>query len=141
MEKRNTGTTQKRPADCQVSFVMGDMAMTKQQERQLRQWVAEGKEQRFYTMAAWKHAREATLRLDRYECQKCKARGRYTKAVLVHHVKHLKDQPELALSLYDPETGKRQLISLCKRCHEEEHPDSQTPFACRNEPVTQERWD
>ena len=44
-------------------------------------------------------------------------------------------------SLYDPDTGERQLISVCKRCHEQLHPESQKQYRPANKPVTEERWD
>lgn len=107
----------------------------------LRQLISDGREGVWYNGAAWEHMRQAVLKMDRYECQRCKARGRYHKAEIVHHVKHLKDRPDLALSLYDPDTGERQLVSVCKRCHEELHPESQRQYRVREAPVTIERWD
>ena len=95
----------------------------------------------FYRSPAWKSLRLQVLKLDHYECQLCKQRGRYRKAVIVHHVKRLKDRPDLALSIYDPDTKERQLISVCKACHEREHPESQRQYAPKAEPVTKERWD
>lgn len=79
---------------------------------------------------------------DRNECQLCKQHGRYRPGEIVHHVKHLKERPELALTIYDPETGERQLITVCKRCHEEQHPEALTVrnTVGRSE-ITDERWD
>lgn len=71
----------------------------------------------------------------------CKARGRYRRGSIVHHVKHLRDRPDLALSIWDPETGERQLLTVCKWCHEAEHPEALTPQRPKKEPVTQERWE
>lgn len=107
----------------------------------LRQLISDGREGVWYNGAAWEHMRRAVLKMDHYECQRCKARGRYHKAEIVHHVKHLKDRPDLALSLYDPDTGERQLVSVCKQCHEELHPESQRQYRMREAPVTIERWD
>lgn len=101
----------------------------------------ERRENVWYNSATWGAMRATVLRLDHYECQRCKARGRYRRAEIVHHVKHLKDRPDLALSLYDPDTGERQLMSVCKRCHEELHPESQRQFAPKKLPITAERWD
>lgn len=86
-------------------------------------------------------ARIGILRMDLGECQLCKARGRYRKAALVHHVQHLKDRPDLALSAFDPDTGRRQLVSLCRSCHEEQHPERMRRTAPKPEPLTEERWD
>lgn len=111
------------------------------QLEQLKSLLESGKENIWYNSAAWKTMRALVLKHDRYECQPCKARGRYRRAKIVHHVKHLKDRPDLALSLYDPDTGERQLVSVCKQCHEVLHPESQRQFAPKTKPVTQERWD
>lgn len=70
----------------------------------------------FYLSKTWEITRSVVLRRDHYECQKCKDKGKVTKATCVHHIKHLKDYPELALTLEN-------LISLCDACHNEEHPE------------------
>ena len=62
-------------------------------------------------------------------------------ARIVHHVKHLRKRPDLALSIWDTDTGERQLISVCKQCHEELHPESQRQYRRFYAPVTVERWD
>lgn len=76
--------------------------------------------------------------MDHYECQHCKAAGRYRRAEIVHHVKHLRDRPDLALSIWDGD--ERQLVSVCKPCHEAEHPESLRKWETV-QPVTTERWD
>lgn len=116
-------------------------------QRRLKQLVlliASGREDEFYSWPEWRGPegqRAAVLKLDRYECQHCKAKGRYRKGYIVHHVKHLRDRPDLALSVWDEDTGERQLVTLCKPCHEEEHPESLRPLQSISEPVTAERWD
>lgn len=111
---------------------------------QLQTLISAGREDLFYWWPEWSGAqglRGDVLRLDMNECQLCKARGRYSKATIVHHVKHLRDRPDLALSLFDPDTGERQLISVCKTCHEREHPESLRQQAPKKPPLTPERWD
>ena len=108
---------------------------------QLRKLIASGQEAQFYSWTEWLALRPDVLRLDQGECQRCKQRGRQRAARIVHHVKHLRDRPDLALSIYDPDTGERQLICVCKRCHEELHPESLRPFRRTHAPVTEERWD
>lgn len=115
------------------------MAISQIMLKQLIALIASGQEYRFYSWSCWQHTREEVLKLDHYECKRCKANGRYRRAVLVHHVKHLKDRPDLALSIWDGE--ERQLISVCKRCHEELHPESQRQHTTMAKPVTEERWD
>ena len=108
----------------------------------LKELVEAGTSDLFYSWKAWKRLREAVLKLDRYECQRCKnEKKRYRKATIVHHVKHLTDRPDLALSVWDQDTGERQLVSVCKQCHEELHPEAQRQFQPVHVPITQERWD
>ncbi len=59
----------------------------------------------------------------------------------MHHVKHLQERPDLALSIFDPDTGERQLLTVCKECHEAEHPDVLRHSSSKTQPVTLERWD
>lgn len=107
----------------------------------VRALVDSGDEHLFYCSSSWQRARAKALRRDHNECRLCAARGRVEAATMVHHVKHLKDRPDLALALDDPETGEAQLISLCKACHEEQHPERMRTMAKPAEPVTAERWD
>lgn len=84
---------------------------------------------RFYWSARWKRKRDEILRRDHYECQACRKRieaaakegttlhgydARIHRAVCVHHIKELKDFPDLAL---DDDN----LVSLCHRCHDRIH--------------------
>ena len=108
---------------------------------QLRALIQAGEEEKFYSWGEWRRLRPEIVRLDHGECQECKRRGRFRPGTIVHHVKHLRDRPDLALSVWDPDTGERQLELVCKRCHELEHPESQRQFAPKAPPVTEERWD
>ena len=111
--------------------------------RQLVTLISQGKEAQFYDWPEWDKVRDAALKLDRGECFLCRTRRkRYRKAALVHHVKHLKDRPDLALSLFDPDTGERQLVSVCRACHEDEHPERRwRKIMAARAPLTTERWD
>lgn len=115
--------------------------MTQQQLARLTQLIAAGNVDAFYHWTAWERLRDSVLALDHYECQMCKARGRYSRAVVVHHVKHLRDRPDLALSIWDGHT--RQLVSLCKACHELCHPEriQRWRYGPRKAQLTPERWD
>lgn len=96
---------------------------------------------RFYLWSQWIRIRNKVLAIDHYECQRCKERGRYKKAVLVHHINHVKNRPDLALELYyQDEHGKtrRNLISLCHDCHEMEH--GYRIKGKRKKMLTEERW-
>lgn len=109
--------------------------------RQLQAMLASGTSNGFYDWPEWERTRSDVLAMDLGECQQCKSRHRYRRAVLVHHVKHLKDRPDLALSVFDPDTGARQLVSLCRSCHEEQHPERMRKAYSPRKPVTPERWD
>lgn len=118
----------------------GHEMISKTRLNRLLNLIKSGNEHEFYTWTEWQKIRLSVLQIDHYECQVCKEkRRRYKRAVIVHHIKHLKDRPDLALSIWDGD--ERQLISVCKRCHEELHPESQRRFVPRNEPITKERWD
>lgn len=64
----------------------------------------------FYNSALWEHMRQEVLKEQHYECQICKAKGIYTEAVTVHHIKYLRQHPELALT-------KSNLMAVCDECH------------------------
>lgn len=104
-------------------------------------YLNQDKADHFYGWQVWKDVRRQVLHMDHYECQICKAKGRYRRATLVHHVKHLKDRPDLALAIWDGE--ERQLISVCKHCHEALHPEQLKEYrkSSGNPPLTEERWD
>lgn len=108
--------------------------------RQLVSLLAAGNEAAFYSWPEWLRLRREVLRLDHNECSICKAKGRYRRAVIVHHVKHLRERPDLALSIWDGE--ERQLISVCKQCHEDCHPEAfMQNSRIKMQPITEERWD
>ena len=99
---------------------------------------------KFYTSWAWLQKRAKILEFDHGECTECRKRGRYTRAEIVHHVKHLEDFPEFALS--DTYTGadgieRRQLVSVCRDCHETVCHPERLRHTVPAEPVTHERWD
>ena len=112
-------------------------------QEQIKQWLADSNDLAFYVSYDWKKKRREVLAMDKYECQVCKARGRYNRATMVHHVKHLRDRPDLALSIWDvdPDGKKvRQLVSLCDDCHAAEHPEQLKRYKPKKKPLTEERW-
>ena len=117
--------------------------MTAKQLQTLRNLIDAGEEEKFYSWKVWERLSiYVRTRLDNNECQKCKSRGKFGRAEIVHHIKHLKDRPDLALSVYDPDTGERQLESRCRVCHEEDHPERMRPArGPAATPLTEERWD
>lgn len=72
--------------------------------------------EKFYKNPKWISKREKILKRDDYLCQNCKRFGRKVSAKIVHHIKHLDEYPELALT-------NSNLISLCKKCHNKAHPE------------------
>ena len=97
----------------------------------------------FYDSAPWRHLRKEVLQMDKFECQKCKLKGQYTKATHAHHVNYITIHPELALEKYymdDEGIIKRNIISVCKNCHETVcHPERLRWNV--KEQLNQERWD
>lgn len=118
------------------------MSITPTRLADLTALIEKGKEAAFYHWPEWEAVRDRVMTLDHRECQKCRLRGRHHRGEVVHHVKHLKDRPDLALSIFDPDTKERQLITLCRPCHELEHPERMRPAWKRTaKEVTEERWD
>lgn len=92
----------------------------------------------FYQTKAWLRKRQEVLALDHYECQECKKRGRHTRAEIVHHVYHLDEYPEYALDIWvGPQ---RNLLSVCRDCHENVCHPERLRHLKKDEPITKERW-
>lgn len=70
----------------------------------------------FYESKKWARCRARILRRDGYRCQLCKRYGKLVEATEVHHIEHLEDAPERAFDASN-------LISLCHRCHNRQHPE------------------
>lgn len=98
----------------------------------------------FYIRSIWKNKRKHIIERDHCECQECKRNGKVTivkpkakeksQRAYVHHIKHLRDYPELALEDSNLET-------LCFSCHELEHTDERHKFETgKNKFVNEERW-
>lgn len=87
---------------------------------------------KFYKSGVWRKKRREILKRDNEECQMCKKAGKYSEAVVVHHVKHLKDYTWLALT-------DSNLISLCSECHNIVHPEKQKKWK-KKEQLNEERW-
>lgn len=92
----------------------------------IRRLIKQNHIERFYLTDDWKEMRKDVIEENHNECFKCKERGKITTAECVHHVLHVKDRPDLALSKYytDAEGMKHiQLMPLCNACHNIEHPE------------------
>ena len=95
---------------------------------------------KFYKGIAFRHLKEEVLQEQHYECQECKKQGKITKADTVHHVQFVRKHPSLALSKYYTYKGKqyRNLIAVCKACHNKLHPEKRKFKA--KEQLNEERW-
>lgn len=118
-------------------------------EKIIRELIDKDELWRFYKSKEWIALKTKVLKENHYECAECRKHGvitRYDDGRLlstVHHVCHVRDHPELALSEWykDYSTGKleRNLIPVCKACHNKLHPEkikrsSQEKF------MNEERW-
>lgn len=103
-------------------FVCKKMDKTK-----LKQWIDELIEKdelwRFYKSKEFMKLKGQILKSQHYECQICREQGIITRADTVHHVQYVRTHPELALSEYYEFNGelKRNLIAVCKSCHNKIH--------------------
>lgn len=80
----------------------------------LRELIEQGDLSPFYNTKEWARLREYKRQLEHYECERCRAKGKYRRGKNVHHKKYLRLYPELALTLSN-------LENLCDECHYEEH--------------------
>lgn len=126
----NGNVVMREPADCRL---------TPERLAWLRKLLEENKIHDFYIWWEWEKLRGEVLREQRSECQVCREKGKFTPATVVHHVNHLRRRPDLALSKWVLENGKRErnLIAVCAECHGELHGRSGVPA---KEPLTPERW-
>ena len=91
----------------------------------IRELIAQDKLYKFYKSRAWLALRDEVLRDNHYECQHCLRRGKYARAVMVHHVNEVRKRPDMALTkeYKDIKSGAmiKNLVPLCFACHEAEH--------------------
>ena len=108
----------------------------------IRQLIIKGKVEQFYFTDEWKELRQEVLDDHHNECQECLKKGRYTRAVCVHHVNEVRKRPDLALSKYyvDIEGNKhKNLIPLCNVCHNLIH-DKLGEWQRKDKFTNEERW-
>lgn len=116
-------------------------------EDECGRWVsrllAEHRVHDFYTSPEWRRLRLEVLAAARYECADCRKAGRYSRAVTVHHNRHVKSYPRYALSRTYRFRGVeyQNLIPLCAACHERRHPErNHGKHHTSGREVTPERW-
>lgn len=106
--------------------------------------IASGDVHPFYCSSQWVRLSHRVLDMDKHECQLCKERGRYRRAELVHHVNHVRRAPKLALDIWYTDADgnqQRNLISVCKDCHETVCHPERLRKCSGGAPLTRERWD
>lgn len=64
----------------------------------------------FYKSTMWRRLRKEVLTESNNECQMCKERGVFEPGTVAHHIKHVGEHPELALT-------KSNLLCICEPCH------------------------
>ena len=89
----------------------------------IQKCIAEDKIYKFYKRKEWKKLKKEILKKEHFECEMCRAKGKYTRATLVHHVNYVRKHPNLALSCYYYFNGVKlkNLVALCHDCHEKIH--------------------
>lgn len=88
----------------------------------------------FYLHPEWRAKRQQILDDQHHECQECRKRGRITTATIVHHVKHLREFPELAFE-------DSNLEAVCSTCHNVLHPEKLRKYTKKKRKEwNDERW-
>ena len=109
----------------------------------IRRLIRDNKIEKFYLSEDWKEKRQKVLEFFHFECQECLKKGKYTEADCVHHIREVKNNPELALSQYyiNPETGENELnlIPLCNTCHNKIH-DKLGNWQKKDKFTNEEKW-
>lgn len=85
-------------------------------KQNLYEAILRGDVMKFYKSKEWLEVRDKIRARDNYECQACKKEGRVGPCDVVHHKKHLRTNPLLALRPSN-------LVCLCHMHHEREHPE------------------
>ena len=93
----------------------------------------------FYQSKYWRALRKEVMQEHKGECQMCKAKGFYKKAITVHHDRWVRKYPSLALSKTYIYNGKeyKNLIPVCDLCHKAAHDFNKK----EKNLLTAERWD
>ncbi len=100
--------------------------------------IKNGEFKKFYKSKQWRDMRLQALQRDKFECQRCNGsfgsndEVKLTTATEVHHIKPIKEFPELCLALSN-------LVSLCHRCHDIIE-GRFTVYPVRKQKLTEEKW-
>lgn len=120
-----------------VSISLNTMFTTEQ----IKKLISNNKLDVFYNDNYWRKLSHDVIAENHNECYRCAENHRVGRAILTHHVKPLKQFPELAYSRYytDAVGTHMQLMPLCYECHEREH--KRGKFAEDKGFTNDERWD
>ncbi len=108
--------------------------------RKLIQAIKKGNVSYFYTSRAWRRKRKEIIDRDNNECRICREEGRVTTEtkedpLIVHHIKELKDRPDLCLT-------DENLLTVCNDCHENVcHPNRLGEYQEKKGFTNEERWE
>ena len=100
--------------------------MKKDWIKEIPKLIEQDKIYQFYNSSDFRNLKKSIFKDFHYECQECLKKHKYTRATVLHHVKHVDKHPELCLSRYyvDKAGIKRlQLEPVCAECHNMLHPE------------------
>lgn len=113
-------------------------------EKFIKKCISNNEMYKFYKSEDWINLRNKIMTEQHNECFECKKNGIYKKADIVHHIKHVRNYPNLALSrkfIDDDGILKDNLICLCHACHEREHKKLDTYRLKKNNNFeNEEKW-
>lgn len=124
-------------------------------EEWIRELIKTNELWKFYKTKEWIRLKKAILKEHHYECAECRKHGIITRYDIdkdgnkklistVHHVCHVKQRPDLALSrtYKDYVTGEElpNLIPVCKACHNYLHPEKLKRPVSPDKFINEERW-
>lgn len=108
--------------------------------KKLIEGIKKGNTHYFYTSRTWRRKRKEIIKRDNNECQICKANGKAAtgtkeEPLIVHHIKELKDRPDLCLT-------DSNLLTVCNDCHENVcHPKRLGKYQEKKGFTNEERWE
>ena len=125
-------------------------------EKWIKELIKNNELWKFYKTKEWIRLKKSILREHHYECAECRKNGIITRYDInkdgerklistVHHVCHVRQRPDLALSrtYKDYVTGEElpNLIPVCKACHNKLHPEKRRQRQRHTDSFTNvERW-
>lgn len=94
----------------------------------IKELICDNQVVKFYNTETWILLREKKKAMEHNECERCRETGKHSPCEAVHHIKYLRQHPELALDINN-------LECLCKDCHYKEHHKAKF-----KKQLNEERW-